>query len=304
MDEKRKQFRHVATTFDGNAIAFGEFERAVHVYDLTTDACVSKFGSNLDFGGRRLAIAPNGSICAIASYNDNSLTLIDLHGDHLWQRGDVDEVQRVRFSLDGNTLFCCHHRGIVSQFDVRSGETTRFNWFKKNLYGAEDVFESPYDKYMVVDRIEGDIQITNLRLKRIGTLKRKTFAVLDYAFAPEFICISESGGPMTCYHLQTGKEVWELRFPDGIHALDVGYNEETKHFSAVTWPYKNGGPFTLLAIARHNGDIVTETGLPDAADFGFVKRGTRLVLTTGAILSTATGEQLGALDFSLESANN
>ena len=89
---------------------------------------------------------------------------------------------------------------------------------------------------------------------------------------------------------------------DGVHALDLRYNEESKHFAAITWPYDNGGPFTLLGIGRHNGEIVTETRLPDAADFGFINRGTRLILTTGQIMSSTTGEQLGALDVSPDSA--
>ncbi len=245
---------------------------------------------------------PNGAYCAIGSYSNNSVTLTDIHGEQLWQRTDVNEVQNVRFSLDGETLFCSHHRGIVSQFDVRSGETLRFNWFKKDLYGAEHLVESPYDKYLVIDRIEGDIRITDQRLKQVAIVKRKTFAVLDYAFAPDFMCISESGGTVTCYHLETGKEVWELPVGNGVHALELGYNEESEHFSAVTWPYKNGGPFMLLNIGRYNGKILSETRLPNATDFGFIDRGTRLILSTGQIMSASTGEQLEALDVSTDSA--
>ncbi|WP_197172195.1 WD40 repeat domain-containing protein [Novipirellula aureliae] len=302
VDETRKQFRHLATTYDGTTIAFGEFKRVVHIVDLTTGARVSKFDTDLDFGGSRLAIDPNGAFCAIASYDNNSVTLADVHGKQIWQRTDVDEVQKVRFSLDGDTLFCSHHRGIVSQFDVRTGETIRFTWLKKDLYGAKDVIESPYDERLVIDQIERDIRITNQRFKHVATVKRKTFAVLDYAFAPEFMCISESGGPVTCYHLESGKEVWERPFMDGVHALDLRYNEDSKRFSAVTWPYENGGPFTLMSLGRHNGEIVTETLLPDAADFGFVNRGTRLILTTGQIVSATTGEQIGTLDISPDPA--
>ncbi|GAA4447122.1 hypothetical protein GCM10023156_08800 [Novipirellula rosea] len=302
MDETRKPFRHVATSFDGSAVAFGASKGVVHIFDLATGARVSRFDSDLDFGGSRLAIDPNGVFCAIASYNSNNLTLTDMQGEQLWQRTDVDEVQKVRFSLDGNTLLCSHHRGIISQLDVQTGETLRFNWFKKVLYGAKDLVESPYDEYLVIDSVERDIRITDRRLKHVATVKRKSFAVIDYAFSPEFMCISESGGPVTCYHVETGKEVWELSFPDGVHALDVGYNEDSKHFLAISWPYEKGGPFTLLAIARHNGNIVTETRLPDAVDFGFVNRGTRLVLTTGEIICTTKGEHLGALDDSPGSA--
>lgn len=302
MNETNRPFQHLATTFDGTTIAFGEFKRVVHIFDLATNARISKFDTELDSGGSRLAIDPNGAFCAIASYDSNSVTLTDLHGKQLWQRTDVDEIQTVRFSLDGNTLLCSHHRGIVSQFAVRTGATSRFNWFKKDFFGVEDVVESPYDEYVVVDRIDRDIRITNKRFKHVADVKRKTFAVLDYAFAPEFLCISESGGPVTCYHLETAKEVWELAFAAGVHALNVCYNEESKHFSAITWPYENGGPFTLIAIARHNGDIVSETRLPDAAAFGFVNRGTRLILTTGQIMSATTGKHLGTLDVSPDSA--
>ncbi|MEM8672230.1 MAG: WD40 repeat domain-containing protein [Planctomycetota bacterium] len=302
MTETRRAFPLAATSFDGTTVAFGASKGVVHIFDLTTCARISRFDTDLDFGGSRLAIAPNSVYCAIASYDRKSVTLADIQGRLIWQRTDVDEVQKVRFSLDGTVLICSHHRGIVSQFDIQTGETVRFNWFKKDLLGAYDLLESPYDDYLVIDRIERDLRITDQRLKQVATVKRKTFRVLDYAFAPEFMCISESGGPVTCYHVKTGQEVWEVGFPEGVHALDVGYNEESKQFSAILRPYAKGGPFTLVSIARNSGNVIAETRLPEARDFGFVNRGTRLVLTTGEIICTTKGERVAVLDISTDSA--
>ena len=300
--ETRKTFRHLATTLDGNLIAFGEFKRAVHIFDLTTGNRVSEIDTDLDFGGRRLAIDPNGEFCAVASYDKNSVSLYNVHGRHLWRRTDVDEVQSVRFALDGKSLFCSHHFGTVSQFDVSTGEKIRFTWTKKELYGVKNVYESSYDECLVIDQIENDIRITNFQLKHVATVKRKAFAILDCAFAPEFMCISESGGPVTCYHLESGRQVWELPFGSGVHALHLSYNEESKHFSAIAWHYKNGGPHILLSITRHNGEIVTKTQLPDASKFGFISCGKRLLLTTGDIMSATTGDQIGVLAVSTDSA--
>ena len=143
MDERRQRFRHLATSLNGDVLAFGEFKDSVHVFDLTTGNQISKFDTNLDFGGHRLAVSPNGLFCAIASYDDGSVTLTDIHGDRLWHREDVEEIQTVKFSLNGKSLFCSHHRGLISQFDVRTGEEIRFNWFEKHLHGAK-IFVSTF----------------------------------------------------------------------------------------------------------------------------------------------------------------
>lgn len=291
-------FRQIATTRNGPIVAFGEYERIVHVFDLTTGKRIAKFESHLDSGGSRLAIDPNGKWCAVGSYDNQSVTLTDLYGGVRWRRTDLGRIDRVTFTHKGDSLLCCYNRGVVCQFDVRTGETVRFTWSKRELLGATMVLQSPHDDFSVVDQIEREILVTDHRLKRVAILKRKTFGMIANAFAPEFLCISESGGPVTCYHLPSGREVWELRFEEGVHAIGLEYNEESRHFSAVTWPYVKGGPEVLLTISACDGGVLKSTRLPDSSCFGFAGRGTKLILGDGQIYCTTAGECFGALDIS------
>lgn len=290
-------FWQIATTREGTMVACGEYERIVHVFELATGKRIARFESDLDSGGSRLAIDPNGKYCAVGSYDHKSLTLTDLHGRMCWRRADLGRIDRVAFTHDGDLVLCSYSHGVVCQFDVRTGEMVRFTNSKRELLGATWVLRSPHDDFFVIDQVKHEILVADHCLKRVAILKRKTFGMIGNAFAPEFLCISESGGPVTCYHLPSGREVWELRFEEGVHAVGLEYNEESRHFSAVTWPYVKGGPHVLLAIGECDGRVLMSTRLPDSACFGFVGRGTKLILGDGQIYSTAAGECIGALEF-------
>ncbi|MEM8666800.1 MAG: hypothetical protein AAGG48_04755 [Planctomycetota bacterium] len=294
MAKRENEIRRVATSYEGTMVAFSEFKKTIHVVDLASGSHVASFDLELDSGGSRLAIDPANSSCAAASFRNGSVTLADLSGSVRWKRENLDGIQRVQFSNDGTRLYCVHNR-VLSQLDVRTGRQVPFNMSEERCAGTRQLRESPFGERLVLDRYDADIQVTTKSLKNVCQLRRKSFAVLDFAFTPDRLAITESGGPISCYDLATTRELWTLSFPAGIHAIDLDYNEDANCFVAVSWPFEKGGKYRLLAITSDTGEIVRETVLRDGVDFGFANRGSRLITTTGRVFNSSSGEQSGSL---------
>ena len=254
---------------------------------------VASFVTDTDFGGSRLHISRNGRFVATASYNNASSTVFDSHGNELWHRENLIDIQVVRFSHDSELLYCSHDRGTVSAFNAHDGEPNRFGWFKKTIGGCWRLYESPYDDRMLHDRIESSLRLTTKNQKTVASLPRKTFGLLDAAFAPEFICISESTGPISCYHIH-GKSVWQIDHDDGIHAIDLAYDTNQGMFLAITWPYEDGGDQCLLSIQPSTGKIISTELLPENSSVFFAKNGTLLISSAGTVFRTANLNQIGA----------
>ncbi|MEM9411030.1 MAG: hypothetical protein AAGA30_07950, partial [Planctomycetota bacterium] len=220
MNNSSTNFQDVVSAANTTRIATCDRERMVRVFDLATNSQIGCFQSDTDFGGSRLAISPDGRFVACASYDNGTATVFDCTGKQLWRRDKLEDIETVQFSLNSEFLYCSHHRGLVSVFETASGERNRFTWFTKRVNGSYRLYESSFDDRFLNDRIESSLKLTTKSLKPIQTIRRKTFGVLDVTFAPEFVCISESVGPITCYHVD-GAQVWEFSHDNGVHALDL-----------------------------------------------------------------------------------
>jgi hypothetical protein len=59
--------RQLATSRTGRVLAAAEFERVVHLYDLTTSGHLRTLDTILDFGGDRLAISNDGKTLVVGA---------------------------------------------------------------------------------------------------------------------------------------------------------------------------------------------------------------------------------------------
>ena len=284
-------FRDIVSS--SNSVATCDRDGTVRLFDLETLSQSACFETDADFGGSRLHISPNGSLVATASYNNARAAVYDSAGNALWHRGNLTDIQVVRFSPDSDILYCSYDRGTVSAFSAHDGEPNRFGWFKKTIGGCYRLYESPCDDRILHDRIERSFKLTTKNQKSVATLPRKTFGLLDVAFAPEFVCTSESTGPISCYHID-GESVWQIDHDDGTHALDLVYDKNRGMFLAITWPYEDGGAQYLLSIQPSTGEIVSSDLLPEDSSLFFAKNGTLLISSTGEVFETAGLNQIGA----------
>jgi hypothetical protein len=104
-------------------------------------------------------------------------------GEKLWHRLDIRRSGRVRFASDDASIW----RGIsgcpLQQLDAMTGETLA------SMRAVEEVRDSPYsDHRLIISRHQIRIKGT----KDIA-VPRLSFAVLDAAFGPDALCLTEAG---------------------------------------------------------------------------------------------------------------
>lgn len=292
MIERLPVIRHIASSLDGSLIAVAEFERYVQIWDVESHCRIADFESTLDFGGDRLAITHDGQHCAVGAYHVHGIALYETKdGTEVWRRKDLKKVQTIRVSVDGQRLLCGFEGKSFEVLNLQTGRS------KPSMRGVKDVFESQYDDLMIVDRKGRDFQLVNAENIQLATIPRKTFAALDFAFAPQRACLTESGGSIRCFDTGTGQQLWEHNPGHGVHALGLTYNESTQMFAAITWPYRQGGEYQLVALHRDHGEVMAKTPIKDAQDFAFCRAGSAIVTSDGKIRKTATGEVDGILNF-------
>ena len=212
--------RHLDARYDGPRIACAEFETTVYVWDLSARKRVSVFETPLDYGGSRLAINPRGDICAVASYELGGLACYAADsGAVVCVRDDLKKLQSVHYSPGGKLLYCGALQGPLAVLDAETGTDVA------RCPATERVFRSPHQPTELLSkRKKGPLEIRAVGGKRIATLARETFAVLDVAFGPDRFCMSESGGPLRCLDTEAGAELWRYTPCPGRHVLRLGYS--------------------------------------------------------------------------------
>lgn len=210
----------------------------------------------------------------------------------LWRRKEL-----VRFSditADGWDcgLYCCFDGRASVRLDPATGQTV------ERLAGLKEVYSSPIGDWYLVGRrtldIVSDPTATRYRIPRT------TFAILGVAFAPDRVAVSESGGPVRCFSLKTGKEKWRHVPVSGVHLIDVTFCEALDVFIGVEWAYKSGGASRLVSLTRTSGSHGYIGDLPEASDGTFCSSGNLLVNSEGDVVEVASAKVLHRLDFPRE----
>jgi hypothetical protein len=166
------------------------------------------------------------------------------------------------------------------------------------LEGVDDALESVYNDVIIIDgKDRGDFILVDPEFKKIASIRRTAFAPIDFAFAPQRICITESGGLIRCYDVTSGQQQWAYNPGNGIHALQLAYNESHQRFAAITWPYKSGGDHQLITLCPDDGEVVPLATISNAVEFAFCCMGSKLISSDGKLRDSATGEVQGLLDF-------
>ncbi len=289
---KHPIIRQISTSYDGLLIAAAEFERRVQIWNIESQKRVAQLDTTLDYGGKRLAISRDGSHCAIGAYHVHGIAMYDIRtAMETWRRKDLKKIQSIRFSKDGQSLLCGFDRMSFQSLNSKTGKSRR------SIPGTSDMFESIYEDRIIVDRKRRDFQLIDSENRSIATVPRTTFAALDFAFGPQKLCITESGGSIRCFETVKGQQIWEHNPGIGVHALHLTFNEAAQMFAAVVWPYEKGGHHRLVTLNQDQGEVIREIVITDAHEFAFCDKGSVLLTSDGKIRSSATGEVKGALDF-------
>lgn len=299
MVERREFIRQIACSHNGSIVVVAEFERFVQIWDVESQSCIAKFETTLDFGGRRLAITRDGLGCAVGAYHVHGVAFYETkNGVEIWRRKDLKNVQRIRVSKNGQRVWCgfaddSFKEKPFEMLNRGSGETEFI------LESVGDAVESDYDDVIIIDgKDRGDFILVDPEFKKVASIRRTTFAALDFAFAPQRICITESGGSVRFYDVNGGRQQWAYNPGNGIHAINLAYNELHQRFVAITRHYKSGGDYQLISLSQDDGEVVTLATISDAVEFAFCCMGSILISSDGKLRNSATGEVEGVLDFS------
>jgi hypothetical protein len=281
--------RHLATADTGMRVAAALFKHTVQIWDLTLAEKISEFNTVLDYGGRRLALSPNGESCIAAAWQKGKrggIACYDVtRGVEVWHRVDIRHTQRLRFSSSGKNIFCGLEDGRLQNLSVSTGETL------DALAGLQNIIDSPHTGQMLWDtRTRGFL----IRGTSEFQIPRLTFGLLDAVFSPDGLCLSEAAGPVRCFDCRSGIERWRYQPADGKHVLRLTYCNGI--FYGVEWDYKRGGSCSLVRFAADDGRNEQICRL-NAWENEFCLGADLLITSDGEIIRVADGETIRRLEF-------
>jgi WD40 repeat protein len=269
--------RHLAVNLEGNIVAAAEFKKVIHIWNAQSATKLITLQTNLDFGGRRLAISPDGNFCAVGAYNRYGISLYSVNnGSLLWNRKDLKKVQWLDFNLfDGNVIVGIDEKPL-HVLDLMTGNTL------ETVRGVKAKWISCYDDFYLLKKAASLNLYRNNKL--VALLERTSFAVLSVAFSKDKVIVSEAGGPISAYLLTSGDLAWR-NYPNvGSHFINLNYNNATSKVYGVLWAYDKGGPRFLCSIDLTSGTVLDKLQLNEqTTEAIFSKRGSYLITSTGDI---------------------
>ncbi len=271
-------------------VAAAMFPHRVTVWDVAKAGRVSTLDVLLGFGGRRLALAPDGSICVASSWQGEGLVCYDVRtGFAVWRRPDLKMVRYVSFSTNGKYLFC----GLENASSVVV-ETT-WGGIDACWASVSDVTCSPHAPIHLRHGWENEIRTDRGELlARIGDERHQ---VADAAFGPDALCVAERNGSVYVVSLPDGDVRWREVAARGAQTLRVAAAPKTNEFVGVRRSTRSA---RLCELVRWNAETGTcrEVVTFDATHaFTFCRDGGALVTGDGRLIDTNCGDVTQTLDF-------
>lgn len=287
-DDPANRIHELDAPFDGPRIVGACSNGRVAVCDLRTRKCVATFSTIFGSGGRRIAIHPGGHVCAAASYKQGAVAIYNADSGQLLNlKKGMKHAQTVSYSPDGALLYGTGDGFSTVALDSESlEEVARYPHLK-------DVYCSPYEELDAMGRggERGSIEIRRRGGEKISSARRTTFGILSIAFAPGRLCVSESGGPVRCLEVETGREVWRHDPEPNSHFLSLAYSPSLSAYFGIWWNYRFGSPRLLVRFDPETGDA-HEVARSDPGWISpvFCDRSSILVSAEGDIVDLATGK--------------
>lgn len=285
VDPCRRPIRQLASSRAGALIAAAELGGVVHIWDVGSRQFVRSLYTPLDFGGERLAISEDGLLCVVGAYNSGGVACYAIEtGEELWRRGDISHPQNVSITPDDARVVvgADSQSFVLNRADGTTIQTAR---------GVRRIVESPWGdavflggSRMKLTSVQGHARI----------LPRLTFAELGVAFSPLAVCISESGGPIRCWDLIGGTELWRY-FVKGHHAIQLCCSRSENVFFGLDLEYEREGKCQLLRFDPEKGQASIVVAPGNSRVSVFCLDGRDIISSDGTLIETMTGEVSGQL---------
>jgi hypothetical protein len=283
--------RYLSTCRLSHRLAASFWEKTVQIWDLDLKEKVGQFDTGRVDGSNQLHLDLKGELGVVAAWSAGSrggVACFEIPaGKLIWHRADLRHAQGISFSTDGQSLWFQPNEGRVQRLDAHSGGTV------EKLTGVKHIHPNPYSSEVFIEKRSGGYVLRGVKDFAIPKI---TFAILDVAFGPESLSVTESTGPVRCLDCHSGAELWRYEPAKNNHILRLWYREPDKSFYGVQWQYHLGGAHKLLRFDGKSGsveEICQIRSWEEAVCVGL----DCLVASTGALISLSNGKPLGQLDF-------
>jgi outer membrane protein assembly factor BamB len=250
---------------------------------------VSEFPTVFDGYGRH-AISPNGKLYVAANWRKGKNAGVACYdtrtGERIWHREDLRQVQGIRFSAQGDKVWCRVEARPVHCLDSGTGSILA------KLRNVDDVVESSYSDLVLHSRRRTDYLIVGHKKK---AFPRLSASMSDAVFSTDSLGLAEYVGPVRCLDCESGQERWRYVPPQGFHVITLSYQPDESFYGYL---FGYASPRAALLRFSPSDGACTELCRYDLSeryggDFG---EGV-FVAGTGEVLSLVDGQVLRQLAF-------
>jgi len=254
----------------------------------------------LDFGGRRLALTPDGTVCIVGAWGQRGRGPRGLaaysvpDGRLLWNRKEIRHIQYVRLSGSGREIYCGVEGSSAQIVDTGTGQTLR------KVRGARRIWGSQYTAHQLIMQ-EGPCYL--VRGQSEFEIHPLSFALHAAAFSPDALCVSEPENFLHPNEQVGGIRMIDLKSGEVLRHLDRGanelaYNSSDSCFYGVTALDTDTGRCHQLIRFGGTNQLCEDVALLDQGwAFAFSPSGKVLATAKGDVLETSTAALLMHLDF-------
>ena len=283
--------QQLAVSRDATKVAAAFHEETVQIWDLTTRERIKEFETVFHFGGNRLTLDAAGQKCVAAAWNKGKRGGVACYeadtGKLIWHRQDLRHTQRVRFSPTRGGVWCVPESGRTRLLGSDDGSDV------DSIVGLTNLFDSEYSADLLLEKRKRDYTLAH---GKPTIIPRLSFAILDAAFGPQSLVISESRGPVRCIDSFTGIELWRFTPEKDSHFLVLWFRNTDGNFYGVLWNYQQGSFRHLVRLAAANGDAKTVCDLDSWCE-AYCAKLDCVVTSSGALIDLLEGRLLHRLEF-------
>lgn len=259
---------------------------------------IDQMETMLDFGGRRLALTPDGSTCIVGSWGERGTGQRGLaaysvpYGRLLWNRSDIRRIQSVAASGSGREIYCGVENTHVYIIEASTGTTL------STVRSARKIFGSRYTPHRLVAQKER-YTVCGATEFHISPL---SFALLDAAFSSDAVCLAEPRnalrprehpGGVRLLDIETGEQRWYL----DLRAIRVAFNSADENFYCIAATESEPRRRSLIRLAGSAADCVRMLVFDHCGEAAFTPSGQALITAKGDVYETSSGVLLTHLDF-------
>jgi hypothetical protein len=266
---------------DGRTVAAINSRGEIRVHDLGCDTATTLTCSKHDSGGTRMLPGNGGSLLMIAAYHEHGVRCLEADGNERWVRRDLKKTQQLAWAFGRSVVYCVIEARGCFHLDTTDGRGCG-HW-----RGVRDVVSAPEAPLAV--RCGRALELVRGKEELLGRAKPLTFAVLGGAFTSDFVAISEAGGPVRFFDLNTFSDLGRFIPPRGSHVLNPTAVALTGGVRGVLFDYEKTGRTTVVDLTP-NGSATELFVLPSTPAFAFCLSGTAILLADGRLLDAATGQ--------------